>query len=371
VNNDDHRPLRIGVVGGIFGFPPEYRARVRWTPETVLAEGLRARGHDVVTIGHPERFALRDFDIVHVHHLSWGALRAATDRSGTPFVFTRHGGTSVHPATASFVIPRADGIVALSTSEAATLRRPDADRNVTVIPNGVDPSVFSFRQPDAPKDEPWRILFVGQLSYAKGVDRLLEAVADLRRRHLVELELRYHNSTDEQALRTRSRELQLEDIVRFAGATDQDGLAERYRASHMVVLPSLAEALPSVLTEAMLTGTLPVATDVGGVREQLGAFGVLLPTAGTRHVIAGIETAIATYANHVSNAPRMRRYAASRFSIEGMVSAHEDLYRHLRGASGSPRRLRGKRRWGTTLAGPPFHLWVRLKKPQEQVHKGT
>jgi glycosyltransferase involved in cell wall biosynthesis len=321
---------------------------------------------------------LGSFDIVHVHHLSWGAIRAATDRSPTPFVFTLHGSTPEHPRAASFVIRRADGIVGLADMEVVSLECTYATRgaDVVVIPNGIDPTVFPFRQPRHPEAGPWRILFVGQLIPKKGVDRLLRAIAKLRQRHPMELELRFHNDEEEASLRALTHELQLDDVVSFAGPATQDELKERYWVAHFVVLPSrTGEALPAVLTEAMLTGCFPVATDVGSVREQLGEFGLLVPSANDEGVVTGIVTAIdqaiATYDTHVLRARRMRDYAKSRFSMEGMISSHEELYRRLCAGSRNPRRHRGRLRVGTSLAGPTLDTWIRLMRPFNKVRKGT
>jgi glycosyltransferase involved in cell wall biosynthesis len=357
--------LRIGLVGGVFDRSETYRSAVRWTPETVLVKGLRERGHHVESVGHSQRFSSARFDVVHVHHLSWGALRAATDRSRTPFVFTLHASAPEHPAAASFVMGRADGVVALWPQEAEKLEqtyRLDG-AEVPVIPNGIDATVFAFRQPQPPGEQPWRLLFVGQLIPAKGVDRLLQAVADLRRDHDVRLDLSYHVAIQEEALRTRTRELGLDDIVRFLGPARQDELAERYRSSHIVVLPTFhAEALPSVLTEAMLSGSYPVSTDVGGIRDQIGGFGVVIPRATPSDIAHGIERAIDTYGEHCARASRMRQSAERRFSIDVMVSSHEALYRSLCTAHRTPRRLRAGARMGTSLGRPILELWTDIRR---------
>ena len=149
---EDEGLLRIGIVGGVFDRSETYRSAVRWTPETVLVTGLRERGHDVTSIGHSQPFSSAEFDLMHVHHLSWGAIRAATDPSRTPFVFTLHASAPEHPAAASFVMGRADGVVALWPQEAEMLARRYrlGDALVPVIPNGVDPTIFAFRQPQPP-----------------------------------------------------------------------------------------------------------------------------------------------------------------------------------------------------------------------------
>jgi glycosyltransferase involved in cell wall biosynthesis len=359
VNADARSKLNIGMVGGIFGHPPEYQSEVLWTPETMLLEGLRERGHNVRAMGHSERFDVTDFDVVHVHHLSWGAMRAATSSGSTPFVFTLHQSSTSHPRVARFVMARADGIVALWPQEADALGRIHRldGVGIRVIPNGVDPTAFPFRAPAQPRDRPWRLLFVGQLIRAKGVDLLLEALVDVRRRHDLVLDLTYHAANEEDLLRARSSQLGLEDVVRFVGSIPQAELSARYLAADIAVLPSRrGEALPSALTEAMLSGRCPVATDVGGVRDQLGEFGVVVDEATPEAIADGIERAIETFEQHRRRAVEMRRYAEERFSPAAMVSAHEALYTSLVDLGKRPRRARGARRVGTVLARAPLRL---------------
>ncbi|HTW07679.1 MAG TPA: hypothetical protein VME46_09220, partial [Acidimicrobiales bacterium] len=107
--------MRIAVVGGIFGKPPEYRAVHQTSPETLLADGLEAQGHEVSRYGHFDRPRLSTFDIVHVHHLSYGAAWAALDRGTAPLVFTPHRAdvpAGLRGRTFRAVAARADALVA-------------------------------------------------------------------------------------------------------------------------------------------------------------------------------------------------------------------------------------------------------------------
>src|ERR1039457_6920674 len=82
----DQGPLKVCVVGGIFGMSPEYRSKHRVSPETVLADGLKRRGIDVTTAALSDFRPEGCFDIVHVHHFGRGAVRmagASRDRKST------------------------------------------------------------------------------------------------------------------------------------------------------------------------------------------------------------------------------------------------------------------------------------------------
>jgi glycosyltransferase involved in cell wall biosynthesis len=355
--------MRIAIVGGVFGRSGAYRSAVRWTPETILVQGLSDRGHEVEALPHAATYRLSGFDIVHVHHLSWGAIAAATDRSSTPLVLTSHAMSPAHPRATAFGMSRADGIVALWPRQADALRERYQLRGaeIAVIPNGVDLGTFAFKQPVSPGARPWELLYVGQLIPVKGVDVLLRAVAELRTRHDVQLSLSYHEKTLEDELRALCHRLEIEDIVRFLGRTSQEQLGAVYHASHFVVLPSLDEALPSVLTEAMLTGALPVSTDSGGIPDQIGEFGIVVQPGDVAALASGIEHAMEIYPSHLERAREMSESARRRFSIEGMVSSHERLYeRVLANARIRPKRHSPSLRTGTLLAGPALRVAAAL-----------
>src|SRR3954465_2118275 len=104
--------LRICLIGGIFGANEDYRRLVRWTPETTLATGLRDLGYEVATFSHYDDLDRGSFDIIHVHHLAWGAVVAATDSRPARFVYTAHA-RPARSLISDFVTARADAIVAL------------------------------------------------------------------------------------------------------------------------------------------------------------------------------------------------------------------------------------------------------------------
>src|SRR6476659_1632898 len=82
--------MNVCVVGGIFGREAEYRNKHRFAPEVVLAEGLKERGVRVETQSHQAFRPSDRWDLIHVHHLAEGAIRAASSEGSVPLVFTSH-----------------------------------------------------------------------------------------------------------------------------------------------------------------------------------------------------------------------------------------------------------------------------------------
>ena len=338
--------MRIAIVGGIYGKDESFRRKLQFTPETVLERGFAARGCEITTFSHRAAIDVKQFDVVHVHHLSYGTARVAADNSDTAFVYTSHDPLAMsgllhrHRQLATrFVISRADAVVALSKSEAEFQQRNYqlAGALHAVIPNGIDPANYPYaRNNPAGKGRPWQLLYVGQLNALKNVDVLLRALSQVKQP--VELELAYHNSALEIPLRKLAVELGLNERVQFLGPKAPRELAAMYQRADVFVLPSAGEALPSVVTEAMLCGTPVVATDVGGVREQLHGYGLCVQPGRPDELAAAIACVLDHYKQFAAQSEPASAYARQRFTIEAMVDRHLELYADLLDKKGPRRR---------------------------------
>jgi glycosyltransferase involved in cell wall biosynthesis len=338
--------MRIALVGGVYGKDEAFRRKLQMTPETLLERGFVSEGHEVSTFNHYAAINTKQFDVVHAHHLSYGSVRAATDNTDAAFVYTSHDPLAMsgmlgrqRRVAAHFVASRADAVVALSRAEANFQKRnyPLAGALHRVIPNGIDSSNYSYsRHNSAGESRPWQVLYVGQLNTLKNVDVLLRAIARISQP--VEIQLVYHNSSLEVSLRKLAFELGLSERVYFLGPKSPQQLATLYQDADVFVLPSGGEALPSVITEAMLCGTPVVATDVGGVREQLGGYGVCVSPGRADELAAAISYVFDHYEQFATRSEAASAYARERFSIKNMVDRHLELYENLLNRKGPRRR---------------------------------
>ena len=150
---------------------------------------------------------------------------------------------------------------------------------VRVIHNGVDPSRFEPAPARTPG--PQRIASVGLIYPLKGQLDLVEAAA-LVRESVPDIQFDiYGSASDDEYYKEcleRVERLNVGSTVRFQGPTTNP--AAVYQQADVVALPSISEAFPYAVIEAMLCGAAIVATDVGGVSEALEATGVARP-AGT------------------------------------------------------------------------------------------
>jgi D-inositol-3-phosphate glycosyltransferase len=339
--------MRVALIGGIYGKEERFRRSLQFTPETILERGLVTRGHEVATFSHYASLDARRFDLIHVHHLGYGATRVAADSSDSAFVYTSHDGAAMASSStrlsiqiaSRFVMSRADAVVALSRTEAdfQQQRYPLLGAVHTVIPTGIDATNYTYvRNNAAGKGRPWQLLYAGQLIALKNVDVLLRALALLEQP--AELDLVYHNSALEMPLRKLASALGLSARVRFLGPKSPQELAAIYQRADVFVLSSAADALPSVVTEAMLCGTPVVATDVGGVREQLGGYGICVSPGRPDDLAASIGYMLDHYEQFAARSRIASAYARKQFSIDSMVDRHLELYADLLEKKGSRRR---------------------------------
>ncbi|MCX8168619.1 MAG: glycosyltransferase family 4 protein [Candidatus Methanomethylicia archaeon] len=169
----------------------------------------------------------------------------------------------------------ADKIIAVSKA-AATFISHFTDKNVEVIPNGVN--VLDF----APKTKIFdgkSILFVGRLVYRKGIHRLLNIMLNVVKENsearLVIVGSGYLSSTIKLAVKT----LKLQENVILKGKLSKNELIEEYRRANVFILPSVfGESFGIVLLEAMASKTPIVAIAQGGVKEIIknGETGLLV-----------------------------------------------------------------------------------------------
>jgi len=231
------------------------------------------------------------YDLIHSHYWLSGMVGAmAQDRWACPHLTMFHTLGMVKNSTASgenesdrriaherwlakvvdlIVVPAVrerENLVQLYNAEA---------QKIAVIPCGVNLDLFqpadritSRKQLDINLDSAV-VLFVGRFAPLKGIDALLGAIADLKKRtphvHLVVVGGDGPDAPGSQALVRLVEGLDIQDRVTFAGRIDQKLLPAYYSACDLLVVPSHYESFGLVVLEAMACGTPVVATPVGAV----------------------------------------------------------------------------------------------------------
>jgi glycogen(starch) synthase len=122
------------------------------------------------------------------------------------------------------------------------------------------------------------LVFLGRLVSAKGVDVLLDALAELRRQGLTPGLTVIGQGPEEENLRTQAKRLGIEEQVVFAGAKFDDELARLLNAHKILVVPSRwQEPFGIVALEGIACGCVVVGSEGGGLKDAIGECGVTFP----------------------------------------------------------------------------------------------
>lgn len=172
---------------------------------------------------------------------------------------------------------RRTSIVTLSESSRThlldRLRLPAA--NVSVVPPGID---TKFRPGGSRTSEP-SVVAVGRLMPSKAFDRLIDAVAIVRRDVPVRLTI-VGEGYGRDALQQQINRLGAEEWCELVGRVDDAELVRHYQSAWLVASTSQAEGWGMTLTEAAACGTPTVATRIPGHTDAVidGISGLLVDT---------------------------------------------------------------------------------------------
>jgi glycosyltransferase involved in cell wall biosynthesis len=199
---------------------------------------------------------------------------------GTPVVLNYRGGNAEvflarHGARVRWLLERANAalIVPSGFLEQVFARH---GMPAQVVPNIVDARTFSPR----PRAACGRHLIVTRnLEDIYDIPTALRAFAVIRQRY-PDARLTIAGSGPRRAaLESLTRELGLQDAVRFSGRIDNERIADLYREAAVLLNPATVDNTPISLLEAMASGVPIVSTNVGGVPFLVahGRHGLLVP----------------------------------------------------------------------------------------------
>ncbi|CAN2245692.1 RfaG Glycosyltransferase [actinobacterium SCGC AAA044-D11] len=243
------------------------------------------------------------YDIIHSHYWISGQLGwMISERTGVPLVHTMHTmakvknqalaeGDTPEPLIRALgeeqIVQNAKALIANTDAEAASLVSlygADSDR-VKVVTPGVDLQRFT---PGHGKSSARNILniapdailltFVGRIQPHKGPEVLVRAVAEMvahtphLRAKLALVIMGGASGTginEPERLAKLAQFLGVSDLIHFKEPVSRSELADWYRASDLVCVPSYSESFGLVALEAQACGTPVVASAVGGLRTAV------------------------------------------------------------------------------------------------------
>lgn len=139
---------------------------------------------------------------------------------------------------------------------------------IVVIGGGYNSDIFYNSYSDNSNSE-IKLIYVGKLSYAKGIVSLLNAYEKIKDKYSIKLLLVGSGVGDEERYIHQLGQ-SLGSSVEFLGELTQDKLGHYFRESHIFILPSFYEGLSLATLEALASGLLVVVTSIPSLKSYLG-----------------------------------------------------------------------------------------------------
>lgn len=287
--SESRRNLKIHWVTNLEFDPPDFTA-------SVLQQNL-------LTLSACMELGASDYDLVVLQHYTQGLAAVKIARAwGMPLIWHAHamysatleetGGTDPElqyfRAYERVIGQQARRLVAISpyTARLCTELLGVSSEKIVVIPKSlhVEDFVPPEQLPAPSQDRPPMVLYVGRLSWEKGLETLFEAQS-LLNAQAFPVQLVIAGVADNQEyleqLRALIQNLGISRQVIMRGFVGGVDLVRLYHQADVVAIPSRYEAFGRVAIEAMAAGTPVVATAVGGLKDVItdGVNGILVTDA--------------------------------------------------------------------------------------------
>lgn len=324
-------------------------------------------GFQLKTITPPNLFSIeqlarvlmiRDFDMVHIHgfgHLLCDYAATMCRVLGKKYVLTIHGFpkeprrrggvlSMMYNAYAKTLgaetIRHATKVVAVSNSIASECHEYVTNRNIAVIRNAVDTSLY-YAAPSAQKMENTMIrynlvgksviLCIGRLSEAKGFQYLIRALPIVRKKipnvHLVIVGKDNGYGYLRKLTKLATQE-GVEPYISFVGGVNDEEKKALLWIAPVVAIPSVEEPFGIVALEAMASGKPIIASKVGGLKEILSAdkYSLLVESESSEQLAQALISAM-NDESMIIGAKTDRISRSEQFDLNRMVLKYIDLYR--------------------------------------------
>lgn len=292
-------------------------------------------------------------DIVHTTIAGFPGMAGivAAFEHGTPFIVTEHGvwvreryiavSSGPYSAYAKRFLMGLSGYLARVNYRVAQVVSPVTafnrrwelpygapDERIVPVPNGIDPRMFTpAPKPKATAGRPV-VVAAARVFPLKDIEMMIRSAVVAREAIPDVLYLVYGSLDADIPYVARCRaliaELGLEGTFEFAGHHAKP--ADLYNEGDISALSSISEGFPYTVLESMACARPVVATDVGGVREALDGYGILVPPRD--HVAFG-EAVVTLLRDNVlrTRLGRQSREAVlARFRTEHSVDGYRRFY---------------------------------------------
>lgn len=254
-----------------------------------------------------------EYDIVHVHSTVVGSSLATLNKDiAKRMVYTSHNSMwSLQEGSVSYLdvlfkyldvylMKKVGKVIALGHNlKLRYVSKGVASEKIFVAHNGVDTDLFNpsldmhLNSADIDydqifSDKKFNILFVGRMDKVKGIDYLMKAMDIIVNGYKCSNVqclvvgpanvISVDSNQDTDTIFKYVNDKNIEDNVIFLGELSIDDLKSVYNMCDIFILPSIAEAAPLTILEAMAFGKPVICTNVGAVSEYVidGVNGLLI-----------------------------------------------------------------------------------------------
>jgi glycosyltransferase involved in cell wall biosynthesis len=280
----------------------------------------------------------------HTHFIFPGGIIAYVLKriSGLHYLITAHGSDVPHYNPNRFrilhrllsplwrrVVADADLILCPSKSIEELIKVAAPEARTHIIPNAIDTDKFRPGQKN-----PRSLLVVTRMFERKGVQYTLRALAQMRGQFDIDI---VGDGPYLPTLKSLAKELGVD--ARFWGHVDNDSqqLKELYETASIFVFTSEAENFPIVLLEAMIAGAAVITSNGTGCAEVAADAGLLVPVRDPQAIKQALMQLVGDPQLVQTLGAAGRERVISRFSWDGVIDQHLDVYRACMCAASIPR----------------------------------
>jgi len=318
-------------------------------PENIFKEDIEKAGVPVWKLGLNFKYDLRSilklislikkgkYNIVHIHLFPanlFVSLASLFLPKNIKFIFSEHNiynrrrSFKIFKILDTFIYSRYYRIICASKQVQSALLEwlPNLQRKSVVISNAVPVSDLPNWSPVKKYD----VLFVGRLAKAKGVDILIKAINILKEKYQIEIKTAIVGKGYlEEELKGLVKELGTSKEIEFLGV--RKDIEKLMKSTKLLVLPSRWEGLPLTMLEAMSSGAVIIATEVGGIPEVIehGKEGILISPEDPTALAGAIAELLKDRELRVKLSVNAYKKVKEKYSIEVYIKNILEFYKSL------------------------------------------
>ena len=191
---------------------------------------------------------------------------------------------------------------------------------VSIIPYGVNHNQFSYKPSNRDHESSLRIIYVGQVTYRKGIHHLLNVVS---RFNSSEVDVYLAGGYEEDgSLYTKYKDV---NNIHFLGFVTRDELAKEYQEADVFCFPTIGEGYGLVVLEALSCGVPVISSDLAGGNDAIieGKNGFVVKAGDDNE----LEDRIRWCINHRDELANMRSFSHSTALEYTWEKYHENVAR--------------------------------------------